>query len=123
MLTDLPPVELPATLKQLMITVISKRVNSLGVGEPDIRDAGSNNDRITVDLAGVTADQAQKVIGAVNKLVYAKWVPDSKVTGRPQPGYKPAFTGLTADDIASPTAAIDQNGIRWVVNISFTSLV
>ena len=120
-LTNFPPGQSRATVQQRTITVISKRVNSLGVSEPEIRGAGSNNDRITVDLAGVTADQAQKVIGAVNKLVYAKWVPDSKVTGGPQPGYKPAFTGLTGDDIASATAAIDQNGIGWVVNISFTS--
>ncbi|OLC67096.1 MAG: protein-export membrane protein SecD [Actinobacteria bacterium 13_1_20CM_2_65_11] len=120
-LTNFPPGQSRATVQQRTITVISKRVNSLGVSEPEIRGAGSNNDRITVDLAGVTADQAQKVIGAVNKLVYTKWVPDSKVTGGPQPGYKPAFTGLTGDDIASATAAIDQNGIGWVVNISFTS--
>jgi preprotein translocase subunit SecD len=96
-------------------------VNSLGVSEPEIRGAGSNNDRITVDLAGVTADQAQKVIGAVSKLVYTKWVKDDKVTAGPQAGYKPAFTGLTGDDIASASASIDQSGLSWVVNVTFTS--
>jgi preprotein translocase subunit SecD len=120
-LTNFPPGQARADVQQRTITVISKRVNSLGVSEPEIRGAGTNNDRITVDLAGVTADQAQKVIGAVNKLVYTKWVADSKVTGGPQPGYKPAFTGLTGDDISSATAVIDQNGIGWVVNIQFTS--
>jgi len=120
-LTNFPPGQSRSDVQQRTITVISKRVNSLGVSEPEIRGAGSNNDRITVDLAGVTADQAQKVIGAVNKLVYTKWVPDTKVTGGPQPGYKPAFTGLTGDDISSATAQIDQNGIGWVVNITFTS--
>ena len=120
-LTNFPPAQSRATVQQRTITVISKRVNTLGVSEPEIRGAGSNNDRITVDLAGVTADQAQKVIGAVNKLVYTKWVPDAKVTGGPQPGYKPAFTGLTGDDISSATAAIDQQSVGWVVNISFTS--
>ncbi len=120
-LTNFPPAQSRAEVQQRTIAVISKRVNSLGVSEPEIRGAGTNNDRITVDLAGVTADQAQKVIGAVNKLVYTKWVPDSKVTGGPEPGYKPAFTGLTGDDISSATAAIDQNGIGWVVNVVFTS--
>ena len=120
-LTNFPAGQSRADVQQRTITVISKRVNSLGVSEPEIRGGGSNNDRITVDLAGVTADQAQKVIGAVNRLVYTKWVPDAKVTGGPEPGYKPAFAGLTGDDIASATAAIDQNGIGWVVNIQFTS--
>ena len=120
-LTNFPVGQSRAGVLQKTITVISKRVNSLGVSEPEIRGAGSNNDRITVDLAGVTADQAQKVIGAVNRLVYTKWVPDAKVTGGPEPGYKPAFTGLTGDDIASASAALDQNAIGWVVNVSFTS--
>jgi preprotein translocase subunit SecD len=120
-LTNFPPGQSKATVQQRTISVISKRVNSLGVSEPEIRGAGANNDRITVDLAGVTADQAQKVIGAVNKLVYTKWVADTKVTGGPEPGYKPAFTGLTGDDISSATAAIDQSGLGWVVNIVFTS--
>ncbi|HSS93926.1 MAG TPA: protein translocase subunit SecD, partial [Candidatus Dormibacteraeota bacterium] len=120
-LTNFPAGQTRSDVQQRTISVISKRVNSLGVSEPEIRGAGTNNDRITVDLAGVTAAQAQKVIGAVNKLVYTKWVPDTKVTGGIEPGYKPAFTGLTGDDIASATAVIDQNGIGWVVNIVFTS--
>src|SRR5437588_11820569 len=120
-LINFPAGQSRADVQQRTITVISKRVNSLGVSEPEIRGAGTNNDRITVDLAGVTADQAQKVIGAVNKLVYTKWVADTKVTGGPEPGYKPAFTGLTGDDISSATAAIDQSGLGWVVNVVFTS--
>ena len=120
-LTNFPAGQSRADVQQRTINVISKRVNSLGVSEPEIRGAGTNNDRITVDLAGVSADQAQKVIGAVNRLVYTKWVPDTKVTGGPEPGYKPAFTGLTGDDIQSATAVIDQNQIGWVVNVVFTS--
>ena len=120
-LTNFPAGQSRADVQQRTIQVINKRVNALNVSEPEIRGAGSNYDRITVDLAGVTADQAQKTIGAISKLVYTKWVPDDKVTSGPQPGYKPAFTGLTGDDIQSATAAIDQNGVAWVVNISFTS--
>jgi preprotein translocase subunit SecD len=120
-LTNFPAGQSRADVQQRTIQVINKRVNALNVSEPEIRGAGSNYDRITVDLAGVTADQAQKTIGAISKLVYTKWVKDDKVKGGPRPGYKPAFTGLTGDDIQSATAAIDQNGVAWVVNISFTS--
>ena len=120
-LTNFPPGQSRADVQQRTIQVINKRVNSLNVSEPEIRGAGSNYDRITVDLAGVTADQAQKTIGAVSKLVYTKWVPDSKVTNGPEPGYKPAFVGLTGNDISSANASIDQSGVGWVVNVSFTS--
>jgi preprotein translocase subunit SecD len=120
-LTNFPAGQSRADVQQRTIQVINKRVNALNVSEPEIRGAGTNNDRITVDLAGVNADQAQKTIGAVSKLVYTKWVKDPKVTGGPEPGYKPALTGLTGDDISSATASIDQTGTSWVVNIQFTS--
>ena len=120
-LINFPPGQSRADVQKRTIDVINKRVNALGVSEPEIRGAGTNYDRITVDLAGVTADQAQKTIGAVSKLVYTKWVKDDKVTNGPQAGFRPAFTGLTGDDIQSATATIDQNGVGWVVNVSFTS--
>ena len=120
-LTNFPAGQSRADVQQRTIAVINKRVNSLGVSEPEIRGAGTNYDRITVDLAGVNAAQAQKTIGAVSKLVYTKWVPDAKVTGGPEPGYKPAFTGLTGDDIQNATATIDSSGTSWVVNITFTA--
>ena len=119
-LTNFPAGQARADVQQRTIAVINKRVNALNVSEPEIRGAGSNYDRITVDLAGVTAAQAQKTIGAVSKLIYTKWVPDSKVTGGPEPGYKPALTGLTGNDISSANASVDQNG-QWVVNVSFSS--
>ncbi len=119
-MTNCPGGQCTSDIQQRTISVINKRVNSLGVSEPEIRGAGSHYDRITVDLAGVTADQAQKTIGAVSKLVYTKWVKDPKVTNGPEPGYKPAFTGLTGDDISSASASIDQSGVNWVVNITFT---
>jgi preprotein translocase subunit SecD len=119
-LNNFPPGQSRADVQQRTIAVINKRVNSLGVSEPEIRGAGNNYDRITVDLAGVNAAQAQKTIGAVSKLVYTDWVPDSKVTNGPEPGYAPHLSGLTGDDIQSATAAIDSTGTGWVVNISFT---
>ncbi len=120
-MTNCPGGQCTSDMQQRTIAVINKRVNALGVSEPDIRGAGSHFDRITVDLAGVNAAEAQKTIGAVSKLVYTKWVPDSKVTGGPEPGYRPQLTGLTGDDISSASAAIDQNATSWVVNLSFTS--
>ena len=120
-MVNCPGGQCTSDIQQRTIQVINKRVNALHVSEPDIRGGGSRNDRITVDLAGVTADQAQKTIGAVSRLVYTKWVADAKVTNGPEPGYKPAFVGLTGDDISSATAAIDQTGVSWIVNISFTS--
>jgi preprotein translocase subunit SecD len=119
-LTNFPAGQSRADVQQRAIQVINKRVNALGVSEPEIRGAGSNYDRITVDLAGVNADQAQKTIGAVSKLVYTKWVADTKVTGGPEPGYRPELTGLTGDDISSASASIDSTGTSWVVNVSFT---
>jgi preprotein translocase subunit SecD len=119
-LINFPAGQTRADVQQRTIQVINKRVNSLNVSEPEIRGAGSNFDRITVDLAGVTAAQAQKTIGAVSKLIYTKWVPDAKVTNGPEPGYKPQLTGLTGDDIQSANATIDQNGVGWVVNVTFT---
>jgi preprotein translocase subunit SecD len=122
-LTNFPAGQSRADVQQRTINVINKRVNALGVSEPEIRGAGSNNDRITVDLAGVTADQAQKVIGRVTKLVYTMWVKDPNAlnTSGLHPGYKPKLVGLTGDDISSASATIDQNGIAWVVNLTFTS--
>ena len=121
-LTNFPPGQSRSTVQQETIAVIQKRVNALGVSEPEVRGAGTNNDRITVDLAGVTAEQAQKTIGAITKLVYTKWVPDAKVAGGYTTGYKPQLVGLTGDDITSASAGLDPNSsLSWVVNISFNS--
>ena len=120
-LVNFPPGQSRADVQQRTIAVISKRVNSLGVSEPEIRGAGSANDRITVDLAGVTADQAQKTIGRITKLVYTKWVKDAASKNPIHAGYKPALTGLTGDDIQSASAALDQNSPFWIVNVTFTS--
>ncbi len=120
-LMNCPGGQCTSDIQQRTIAVINKRVNSLGVSEPEIRGAGSHFDRITVDLAGVNAAEAQKTIGAVSKLVYTKWVPDAKVTGGPEPGYKPQLTGLTGNDISTASASIDQTGTSWVVDVTFTS--
>lgn len=54
-------------------------------------------------------------------VVYTKWVPDANAVAGPEPGYKPALTGLTSHDIKQASAAIDSMGTSWVVNVAFTS--
>lgn len=54
-------------------------------------------------------------------LVFTKWVPDPNVSNGPQPGFKPAFTGLTAHDIQTANAVINTTGTDWIVDVSFTS--
>ena len=48
-LTNFPAGQTRADVQQKTITVISKRVNSLGVSEPEIRGAGTNNDHFCFD--------------------------------------------------------------------------
>lgn len=51
-------------------------------------------------------------------LVFTNWVPDTNVSNGPEPGYKPVFTGLT---VLSAYADVDQAGLSWVINVTFTS--
>jgi len=54
-------------------------------------------------------------------LVFTTWVPDTKVLNGPQPGYKPALSGLTGHDIQAATAVIDATGTVWMLNVTFTT--
>src|SRR5919198_89096 len=75
-----------------------------------------------VELAGVNSARAQEVIGRTTKLVYTTWVPDPKApAGSPEPGYRPQLSGLTGDMITNATPQLDQNGINWVVAVTFNS--
>jgi hypothetical protein len=69
----------------------------------------------------VVAGSAGPVSQRDSRLAYATWVPDAKVTGGPEPGYKPAFSGLTGNDITSATTAIDPSGTGWIVDVTFTA--
>lgn len=54
------------------VSVISNRINALGVSEPEIRREGDN--RISVELPGVSdADEAVRVIGTTAKLQFARY--------------------------------------------------
>jgi preprotein translocase subunit SecD len=120
-LTNFPPGEPRDQVQQQTVDVIERRVNSLGVSEPLVQPAGSNHDRVIVELAGVSSAKAQEVIGRTAQLVTTKWVPDASVKGGPEPGYKPEITDLRSNMLTSASAGVDQNGVAWVVNIQFNS--
>ncbi len=108
-------------VQQRTIDVIQRRVNALGVSEPVVQPAGGgNHDRIDVQLAGVTAAQADKVIGKTAQLVITTWVKDPSITNGPNPGYRPQMTQMRSDMLTSANASLDPNGgTAWVVNFTF----
>jgi preprotein translocase subunit SecD len=117
---NFPPGQDRAAVQQRTIDILQKRVNALGTTEPLVQASGSNHDRIDVQLAGVTASQAQQVIGKRDQLVITTWVPDSSITNGPNPGYRPQMTSMTADMLQSASAELDPNGgTSWVVAFQF----
>jgi preprotein translocase subunit SecD len=120
---NFPPGQDPATVQQKTIDVLQKRVNALGVSEPIVQPGGgANHDRIDVQLAGVSSDKAQSVIGKTAQLVTTIWVKDASVTNGPFPGYKPQITQLRSDMLTGASAALDPNGgTAWVVNFTYNS--
>jgi preprotein translocase subunit SecD len=109
------------SVQQRTIDIIEKRVNALGVSEPIVQAAGSNHDRIEVQLAGVSVDQASRVIGRQDQLVITTWVKDPSITNGVA-GYRPQMTKMTADMLQSASAGLDPNGgTGWVVNFQFDS--
>ena len=121
-LKGIPPGRNLADVQSEAIQIINRRINALGVSEPLVAPEG--NDRIVVELAGVSASKAQAVIGRTAKLVTTKWVADSKSTfSGPQgvtAGFKPEITALTGDMITGATAQTDSNG-QWVVLVTFNT--
>jgi preprotein translocase subunit SecD len=108
-----------SNVQQREIAIITKRVDALGVSEPQVQGQGS--DRIEVQLAGVSAAQAQSVIGRTAKLVTTVWVPDSSITGGPFPGYEPKLTALTSEMFTDANASLGQSGSGWQVNVTLSS--
>lgn len=66
-----------------------------------------------------SASTVPRPSGPHASLVYTTWTPDALVTNGPEPGYRPVLSGLTSDDIASATVAIDPSGTTWVIYITF----
>ena len=120
-MTNFPPGQSRRDVQQKTIDVIQRRVNALGVSEPVVQPAGGNNDRIEVQLAGVSAAKAQDVIGRTAQLVTTTWVQDPSITGGPYPGYRPQISDLRSDMLTSAGASLDPNGTTWVVNTTYNS--
>lgn len=116
-MTNFPPGQNKADVTTRTIDVIQKRVNALGVSEPYV--TASSGDVLIVELAGVSSDRAQQVIGKTAQLVITTWVADPTVTGGAQPGYRPKLSGINSDSLTSATASLDQNGLNWAVNTTF----
>jgi preprotein translocase subunit SecD len=123
-LSNFPPGRDRAQMQQQTVDVLTKRVNALGTSEPLVEPAGSNHDRIVVELAGVSAAQANAVIGQRAQLITTTWVLDPAQTTTnvgPEPGYKPQLTNLTSDLLSGANPSLDANGTAWVVNLTFNS--
>jgi SecD/SecF fusion protein len=82
------------------ISIIEKRINELGVSEPEVARLGS--DEITVSLPGVTdARRAEEQVGSTAQLFYYDWEPNligpqKAIGGRP--GFQPPEGPLKASE-------------------------
>jgi SecD/SecF fusion protein len=82
------------------ISIIEKRINELGVSEPEVARLGA--DEITVSLPGVTdARRAEEQVGSTAQLFYYDWEPNligpEKVIGG-KPGIQPPEGPLKASE-------------------------
>jgi SecD/SecF fusion protein len=82
------------------ISIIEKRINELGVSEPEVARLGA--DEITVSLPGVTdARRAEEQVGSTAQLYYYDWEPNligpEKVIGG-KPGTQPPEGPLKASE-------------------------
>jgi preprotein translocase subunit SecD len=118
-LTNFPAGRTKSEVQTQTIDVLQKRINSIGVNEPQINPVG--DDQIEVQLANVSAAKAEQVIGQRARLVTTTWVKDPSITVGPNVGYKPQITPLTADMLTSANASLDQNGTSWLVNLIYNS--
>jgi preprotein translocase subunit SecD len=116
---NMPPGQNAADVQAREIQIIDKRINALGVSEPLVQPVG--NDRISVELAGVSSNKATQVIGQTGKLVTTTWVPDSSVQGGPEPGYRPKISNLDSSMLTSANASLAQGGTGWQVNVTLNS--
>ncbi|MGD9735347.1 MAG: protein translocase subunit SecD [Solirubrobacterales bacterium] len=82
------------------ISIIEKRINELGVSEPEVARIGNTN--ISVSLAGVTdAERAAEQVGTTAQLYFYDWEPNligpEKVIGG-RPGQQPPKAALKASE-------------------------
>jgi hypothetical protein len=56
-----------------------------------------------------------------NDLVYTTWVADAGALGGPEPGYRPALTGLNGANVTQVTASKDAAGDSWDLEVVLDS--
>ena len=54
-------------------------------------------------------------------VVFTTWAPDAKVANGPEPGYRPALSGLTSHNMSAASAVLDASGTQWVIHVWFTT--
>lgn len=84
--------KLPEILQQT-VNIIDRRINNIGVAEPQIQLQGGN--RILVELPGVSPDEASNLVGRTAELLFQQAVIDPK-TGNQQldPSNQPVWTPI-----------------------------
>jgi preprotein translocase subunit SecD len=120
-LVDIPPGRSKSEIQATAVQVFQNRLNAFGVSEPVIQPEGQ--DRIVVELAGVSAARAQAVLGKSAHLDFVTWVKDAnaQAVGEAPAGYKPQFSGLGSAQVTGATAGLDQQGLQYQVNLNFNS--
>jgi len=123
------------------ITVLTQRVNGLGVAESTVQAQG--NDQVLVQLPGVGIEKARQTIGTTAKLHFATAVPgaanpnDPKFIADQQRLYDPRQLvdpslypqgyhwkideKIDASDVNKADAQLDTQSSQWVVTINFDS--
>lgn len=109
-------------------TVIENRVNLYGVSEPVIQTVVTNGDyRLVVELPGVSAQQAQQLVGTTAQLSFWEQATSSALNvpnGIPVTALGNYFkeTNLTGKDLKSAAVVFDPNTGAPQVQLNFTSL-
>jgi len=123
------------------ITVLTQRVNSLGVAESSVQAQGS--DQVLVQIPGVDINKAREVVGTTAKLHFA-----TAVAGNPNPKdpnfiadqknlfdvnqfansayYQPGYhwkidDKIDASDVSKADVVFDPQAGQWAVTINFDS--
>ena len=120
-LTDIPPGRSKSDVQATAVNVFQTRLNKFGVNEPLVQPEGQ--DRVVVELAGVSAARAQDILSKTAHLDFVTWVPDTKApaVGQAPGGYKPQLTGLGSAQVVSASSGLDTNGLNYAVTLNFNS--
>jgi len=120
-LVDIPAGRAKSDVQAVAVQVFQNRLNAFGVSEPLVQPEGQ--DRIIVELAGVSAARAQTILTQTAHLDFTTWVPDpnAQAVGEAPAGYKPKLTGLGSAQIVSASSGLDSQGLNYQVLLNFNS--